>query len=636
VAIRYKLGAAMLVPVVMLTVVVGVQVVRVTGEADRAREQAALAVAADGPGGLLKSLQDERNWAAVELIGQDGVVAVDVEGYDETRRQTDAAIEGFEALVAAGDQRTRAFYQRALARLDGLDDLRRRIDEFDAPRSIANGDFGDEMYDGYTGMIVPFLDAVELIADAVDDRELRQGALLIATSSAQVEVVGNLIRRTLVWSLFTEGGIDTPEEIYEITRLAQRLKNNEAILEQNTTGLYASEWDVELFRVFTWKLVVHSGEAAINGTVDVEAFLEVAAVPTDESYLGYRQRVGRIVQEQANELDDAAADRQRLYLVLLGATFAVTAALVWATTRSIARPLRSLAVQTVDMAHERLPRALATVLRTPVDADLQVPPKEPIDAPKRGEIGRLAGVLNRVGDSAVDLAVEQAILRRNLADVLVHLGQRNQELLERQLGLITDLERDETDSAALTNLFQLDHLATRMRRNAESLLVLGELPPSQARTEPVDITLVVRAALGEVEDFRRVQLDMEPGDIQGGLAGDLAHLVAELLENALTYSPPDQPVHVRGTRHPAGYRLTIVDAGLGMSADDLEAANRRLAGAESFTVAPSKYLGHYVSGHLARRHDIAVSLSSSPTGGVVATVALPGSALAAPRPLANR
>jgi signal transduction histidine kinase len=632
VAIRHKLGAAMLVPVVALTAMVAVQSLRITREADRAREQAALAVAADGPGGLLKSLQDERNWAAVELIGQAGGVAVEVEGYEETRRRTDAAIQGFESQVAASDERTKAFYLRALERLDGLGDLRAEIDAFDAPRTIANGDFGDEMFDGYTAMIVPFLDAVETIADEVDDAELRQGALLIATSLDQVEVVANLIRRTIVWSLFTDGGVDTPDEVFEITRLAQQLKNNETILELNTTALYASEWDEELFRVFTWKLVVHSGEAVIHGSVDVEEFLEVASVPPEESYAGYRQRVSRIVLDQANEMGEAAATRQRLYLGFLGATVALSAAIVWAATRSIVRPLLSLARQTDAMAHHHLPETLSTVLRTPIDSELHVPPNEPITVPAHGEIGELARVLNRVQDSAVDLAVEQAILRRNLADALVHLGQRNQELLQRQLGLITDLEQDEADPAALTNLFQLDHLATRMRRNAESLLVLGQLPPTRTRTQPVDIAQVVRAALGEVENFQRVQLDLQPGEVPGPLAPDLAHLLAELLENALAYSPPDQPVDVRGAPTPDGYRLTIADHGLGMSDDQLATANRRLAGTESFTVAPSKYLGHYVSGHLARRHDIDVRLASSPTRGVTATVDLPTSALSPEQP----
>ena len=628
VAIRHKLGAAMLVPVAMLTLVVVIESVQVTRDAARVRRQSALAAAADGPGGLLRSLQDERNWAAVELIGQGGLVTVDVEGYDETRRRTDSAIEGFVDGLGGSD-RARAVYRPALASLGGLDALRSEIDAFGAPRTMENAGFGDEMFAGYTDMIVPFLDAVNTIAAEVDDPELRQGAGLLATSSEQVEVVGNLARKTLVYSLFTDGGVDTPQEIFELSDLNERLKQNEATLELNTTGLYKSEWDKQLFRVFTWKVVVHVGRAISTGTVDLEAFLDVVTVPADKSYFGYRQRVGRIVQAQADSLEADAAARQRLYLGLLLVIVGLTAASVWVTTRSIARPLLSLARQTSDMAHHHLPDALSDVLRTPVGDDLSVPPKEPIQVASHGEIGRLADVLNRAQDSAIDLAVGQAVLRRNLADALVNLGRRNQNLLLRQLALITELERDEANPTILTNLFQLDHLATRMRRNAESLLVLGELPPVEARTQPVRMTDIIRAALGEVEDFHRVKLDVEPGVVVGGIAADLTHLLAELVENALLFSAPQEWVRVRGHRvaAAAGYTVAILDSGLGMSAEDLADANRRLAGTESFTVAPSKYLGHYVSGNLARRHGIRVHLGPSPSGGVTATVDLPDAVL---------
>src|SRR5262249_2350108 len=159
--------------------------------------------------------------------------------------------------------------------------------------------------------------------------------------------------------------------------------------------------------------------------------------------------------------------------------------------------------------------------------------------------------VNTVQDSALELAVGQAVLRRNVADSLVNLGRRNQNLLSRQLDLITELERDEADPDALANLFELDHLATRMRRNAESLLVLAEIGPPRPGGEPVRIADVIRAALGEVEDFRRVSVQAEPTTLViGTAAADLAHLMAELIENALVFSPPDRTVEVQGDQHP--------------------------------------------------------------------------------------
>src|SRR4030095_96031 len=177
----------------------------------------------------------------------------------------------------------------------------------------------------------------------------------------------------------------------------------------------------------------------------------------------------------------------------------------------------------------------------------------------------------------------------------------------------------------LANLFRLDHLATRMRRNAESLLVLAGIEPPRQWAAPVRLTDVIRAALGEVEDYQRVTVrDVEPATILGSAAPDLAHLLAELLANALVLSPPPaQRVDSRGRTRPDGYTLPIIDSGLGMPPADVAAANRRLAGAESFTIAPSKYLGHSVAGNLAARHNIQVHLHNSPGNGITATIDLP-------------
>jgi hypothetical protein len=168
-----------------------------------------------------------------------------------------------------------------------------------------------------------------------------------------------------------------------------------------------------------------------------------------------------------------------------------------------------------------------------------------------------------------------------------------------------------------------------MRRNAESLLVLAGIEPPRQWAAPVRLTDVIRAALGEVESYQRVTAEgMEPATILGSAAADLAHLLAELIENALVFSPPDRQVLVRGRRNPAGgYSLAIIDAGLGMAATDLAAANRRLAGAESFTIAPSKYLGHYVAGNLATRHGIRVRLQTTRGSGVTAVIDVPTSLL---------
>jgi hypothetical protein len=176
-----------------------------------------------------------------------------------------------------------------------------------------------------------------------------------------------------------------------------------------------------------------------------------------------------------------------------------------------------------------------------------------------------------------------------------------------------------------------------MRRNAESLLVLAGVEPPRKWAAPVRLTDVIRAALGEVEDYQRVTVrGVEPATIVGAAAADLAHLLAELIENALVFSPPDQTVDIRGRNRHDGYTLAIIDSGLGMPPADIEAANRRLAGAESFTIAPSKYLGHYVAGNLAARHGITVHLDNSPGNGITATIRLPASLLTTDSPVEDQ
>jgi signal transduction histidine kinase len=316
-------------------------------------------------------------------------------------------------------------------------------------------------------------------------------------------------------------------------------------------------------------------------------------------------------------------------------TVALAVAATLAVSWSITRPLRSLTGQAVAMAHHHLGHAIASVLRTPLGEDVTVPRLDPISVDTGDEVADVAEVLDTVQDSALDLAVGQAVLRRNLADSFVNLGRRNQNLLNRQLAFITRLESGEADPDTLAHLFQLDHLATGMRRNAESLLVLAGTESPRKWTAPVRVSDIIRAALSEVEDYQRVAVRVvEPITIMGTAAADLAHLLAELIENALLFSPADETVEIRGLTQPAGYTLAVVDSGLGMPPDEIARANRRLAGAESFTVAPSKYLGHYVAGNLAVRHGIAVRLQPSPAGGVTATVHIP--AALADRPTGSR
>ncbi|MEQ1874352.1 MAG: ATP-binding protein [Ilumatobacteraceae bacterium] len=297
--------------------------------------------------------------------------------------------------------------------------------------------------------------------------------------------------------------------------------------------------------------------------------------------------------------------------------------------RSIVSPIRLLAARAKAVANHELPAAVQQVQQLPADAP--VPRLAAFTVGTRDELAELGASFNSVQDAAVDLAAEQAVARRVVSENLINIARRNQNLLGRTLGFISTLEQGERDPESLDNLFRLDHLATRMRRNAQSLLVLAGAEPTRLWAPPVALGDVVRAALSEVENYGQVELAVI-GDIgvQGAVASEIAHLLAELLENATSFSPPNTSVTVVGRAVPDGHQLAIFDYGLGMSAEDLADANRRLNQVSSFDRESNKMLGFQVVARLAARHQVKVMLTSTPGGtGVTAIVRLPKSILEA-------
>jgi len=251
-------------------------------------------------------------------------------------------------------------------------------------------------------------------------------------------------------------------------------------------------------------------------------------------------------------------------------------------------------------------------------------PSQPVAVEARDEIGQVAIAFNTVHTVAMRTAVEQGALRRSIGDMFTNLARRSQSLLDRQIKLIDELERAADDPESLDSLFQLDHLATRMRRNAENLLVLSGTEPARRWGTPVGLQRVVRAAIAEVEDYTRVEL-LGLADVQvvGRAVGDVVHLLAELIENATSFSPPTTRVRIAGEAAARGYVLEIEDAGIGMTDDELIAANQRLADPPMIEFALDKMLGFFVVGRLAQRHGLKVELRHSWYGGVTALVLLP-------------
>jgi K+-sensing histidine kinase KdpD len=223
---------------------------------------------------------------------------------------------------------------------------------------------------------------------------------------------------------------------------------------------------------------------------------------------------------------------------------------------------------------------------------------------------------------------EQAALRTSISDLLHNLARRSQGLVDRQLELIDELERNEVDPDRLDELFRMDHLATRMRRNVENLIVLSGVDQRRRWSGSVPLRDVVEAAVAEVEDYSRVQVaGVHDLPLAGQAASDVAHLLAELVENATSFSSPTTTVEVSGGPTGNGYVIEIEDHGIGMSDIELDEANRRLAEPLAADVAVSRMMGFHVVGRLAARHGIRVQLRHCWFGGVTALVLLPAALL---------
>ena len=627
--IHTKLAAALALPLIALVAVAVIEAVHSVRDADEVRRQVSLVKAATGPGGLFNALQDERNRALIDLLGQESLIELPVADNVAARRGTDAALRQFAAGINAESEQVQYAYAAAFVSLEQLAGLRAAIDSDEGPFDLTNIDTALGVFGRYTAMIDVLLEANARVALAIDNGELRRGADLSYLASRQTDLIARLVT-TLLFASVTPGGLDAPDEIAQVAALHGLAVSGTDAIESLAVGDYAGIGATLLAQHRALGLLDRVVPKTLEtGDVDVTALLDAVSVPRDESYYGFRTNVKRILEREADARSALADRRARMFqlvaaLVVLGAALAA-----WAVSRSITRPLSALTWQARDMANRRLPTAVAEIVDTPLGVDVVLPEVPPVSVGTRDEIADVAAALSSVQYSALDLALEQAILRRNIADSFVNLGRRSQSLLDRQLEFITGLESEETDPDVLAALYRLDHLATRMRRNAESLLVLAGVDPSRHRTTPVRVHDVIRAALGEVEDYGRVTIRaVDSVIILGSAVSDVVHLLAELVENALSFSSPDQTVEVQGRARAGGYIITVLDAGLGMLPDDVALANRRLAGAEAFTIAPSKYLGHYVAGHLAARHDIELTLHGTPGYGITAAVVLPSSVLA--------
>lgn len=425
---------------------------------------------------------------------------------------------------------------------------------------------------------------------------------------------------------YTSGG--TPEDV-------QRLKNDTAKLKKQSADAVArakqrAENAGQQFKAppafDAMAAAIGSGaspqQLAAQGITPETWF--AAATGTFDMYRAIEKDLAdKAVDEAAQISSDARQSTftdSAIVIAALVAAFLVAGMMA----RRMSRNMRQLRTAAFGIAEQRLPTLVDQLSRTdPGRVDTRV---QPIPIHTTDEIGEVARAFDQVHREAVRLAAEQALLRGNVNAIFTNLSQRNQGLIERQLTLITELENNEADPDQLESLFRMDHLATRMRRNGENLLILAGEEPGHRWNQPVPLIDVLRAATSEVESYERIELSGVPdGDIHGTAVTDLVHLLSELLENATTFSSPQTKVRVAATRLPDGrVMIEIHDKGIGLTPEDFADINHKLANPPTVDASVSQRMGLFVVGRLADRHGIRVQLRpSGEQAGTTSLVMLP-------------
>ena len=461
----------------------------------------------------------------------------------------------------------------------------------------------------------------------LSDAYQRGSASLVAISVGSVdgayalEMAGR--EAALIDGALSSGGQLTPalRQLFAASA-AQRhqlLAETQALV---TPGIYANfVGDSAAYRQFQSmesQILASSGDKV---PVNANAWASATA-----AYLTSAQKLQLANAATLSAMSASQSDGQVTEAVIVGgiglvAVVASLFLLIW-FGRKVTRDLIRLNASVRDMAEERLPRVVARLRR---GEDVDVPAESPPPAASSiTEVSTIAGSFATVQGAAVAAAVDQARLRRGVNQVFLNISMRNQSLLYRQLKMLDSMERKTSDPGALAELFRLDHLTTRMRRHAEGLIILSGSTPDRGRREPVPVVDVLRAAVAEVEDYVRVDVVSESRDLVAGNAvSDMIHLMAELVENAAVFSPPNTRIEVRADRVGTGLVAEIEDRGLGLSEADREAINLRLSSPPEFDLANSDQLGLFIVSQLATRHRVMVSLRESAYGGTTAIVRLP-------------
>ncbi|MFI9641525.1 nitrate- and nitrite sensing domain-containing protein [Micromonospora sp. NPDC051925] len=572
---------------------------------------------ADPGESLLTALQDERRLANAYL-GERGQRQLDALAtqWQRTDQVADAfgtSVGSWQAELATGDD-TRRRVDEVLTGLSGLTGVRESVRDAGFNRAEASA--------AYTSILAAVLRMYGSLGQLDDVRIAAEGETLVDLYQVR-ELISQ--QDALITGVLAAGRM-TGDEYARFTQLvgAQRYQTAEAVAELSPTDRVrydqlAGSDAVARFRVLEDRVIQQSRSGTALPLTAEEWQSTVG--PALQAQVDFAVTVGDGLIDRATPV--AVGVIVRMVLAAGLGLIAVVASIVMSisTARHLVRQLARLRDAALRLAHERLPGVVDRLGHGEnVDVAREAPPLDFGD----DEIGQLGRAFNAVQETAVRTAVEQAELRRNVRGVFLSLARRTQALVHRQLTLLDAMERREHDAEELEDLFRVDHLATRMRRNAENLIVLSGATPGRAWRRNVPMVDVVRGAVAEVEDYTRVDvLPLGPVALAGRAVGDVIHLLAELIENGLSFSPPHTTVEVRGQLVSAGFAIEIEDRGLGLTGEELVAANRRIVDRSELNLADAARLGLYVVSRLTERHGVKVQLKESAYGGTTAVVLIP-------------
>jgi Nitrate and nitrite sensing len=541
------------------------------------------------------------------------------------RAHTDAAVSAFNAGTAA----TEAAGAETNVSRPGIAALSSQLGQLGQIR--AGVDVGTTQpltaFQDYNGIIDAFFPFARGSLTAPDGSLplYQQGEAVIDEAQA-LELIGQ--EGALVGGALASGGVMTRAE----HQLFVQAVNNQRYLEQTAQSPFYWQESADPYpRVFAsgtyqnFKAMEDQIAAARAGTrLNVSPLAWEGSVESVVAALNQAETVGRLGVTRGTA---HAGNVILLRLFLVGgaglAAVLISALLLLRFGNRITRELTRFLMAVRALADERLP-AVVSRLRRGEDVDVAAEAPPLALRTKTREVARIADAFGAMQRTAVEAAVGQAELRKGVSKVFRSLARRNQSLLQRQLRMLDAMERGTEDPDALAQLFRLDHLTTRMRRQAEGLIILSGAPPGRGWREPVPVVEVLRGAIGEIEDYARVDLITTHRDLVPGAAvTDVTHLLAELIENAALYSPPSTRVRVTAGPVASGFAVEIEDRGLGMPPETMAALNERLANPPEFDLADSDQLGLLVVSLLAARHGIKVTLRGSPYGGISAVVLMP-------------